>query len=389
MLAAYPAAAADLLATDAGHGDTWPCVLGSLLLGLPGTAVPPAAAATADRAVAGWLTTPRLASHLGAYGDGLTARHLGVLAACRGRPGLRRLATASRGALTRRCSAPGTWRRDGVGWEDYDLVTGAAGTLLALSADPDATPADRAPVLDQLVTLCSGPRLERLRLRVGAEPGRSPWNRDRINLGVAHGIAGVALALCANADRQGLGLADGAALRAIVDRLSAEMFRDDRGVLTWPAVARDDPTGDPGDGPAPPMIRQAWCYGTPGVSWALWEAGRVLGDPSTCATALAAFSSFLAAGCPNLNPSLREGLAVCHGDAGLLLLCDVFARYAGCTEAVSARDLIEARLRHRLPHLHDPADADPSLLTGPAGTLAALLTVAGADRGWLAQIGLR
>ncbi|MEU4624770.1 lanthionine synthetase LanC family protein [Actinoplanes sp. NPDC023801] len=384
------AAAVGLLGEAAGHpGDNWPGVLGSLLLGLPASAVPPEAAATADRAVAGWLTTARPAAHLGAYGDGLTARHLGVLAACRVRPQLARLAAASRRVLAGHCSAPGVWRTDGIGWEDYDLVTGPAGVLLALSADPGATPADRAPALDQLVTLCSGPGLERLRLRTGAEPGRSPWNLGRINLGVAHGIAGVALALCATAGRQDLRPGDRAALAAIADRLTAEVFRDAHGVLTWPAVAREEPGAEPGTEAVAPVIRQAWCYGTPGVAWALWEAGRILGDPASCATAEAAFTSFVDAGCPNLNPSLWEGLAVCHGDAGLLLLCDAFARHAGLAAAGAARDLIQARLHRRLPDMRDRAGSHQALLTGAPGTLAALLTVAGADRGWLAQIGLR
>ena len=66
--------------------------------------------------------------------------------------------------------------------------------------------------------------------------------------------------------------------------------------------------------------RQAWCYGSPGIAWALWESGRVLGRKDLEAFALDSMASFCAAFDPDFHldaePVARLGF--CHGAAGTL-----------------------------------------------------------------------
>lgn len=72
----------------------------------------------AERALSAWLAVVggTGASHYGVFAEGLAGRHLGLLAAAHVRPGLRRLAAASRRALVRR-TALDTWRTSDVGWK--------------------------------------------------------------------------------------------------------------------------------------------------------------------------------------------------------------------------------------------------------------------------------
>jgi hypothetical protein len=202
--------------------------------------------------------------------------------------------------------------------------------------------------------------------------------------------------LCAFVDRPDVGnesVLPLIALRRIADWLVARSRVDDHGMIVWPpagpALAPHGANRDGWTPPGSPTHMQAWCYGTPGIAWTLWELGRVLADPELSALAVAAFRSFLSAGGVSVNASVREGLAICHGDAGILVLCDAFARHAGLAEAGYHRDLLELRLRANLSGLAQWATVDPSLLTGPVGVLVALLTVRGADRTWLAMMGVR
>lgn len=225
-------------------------------------------------------------------------------------------------------------RRSAAPSTTHDLAAGDAGIALALG--PSASP--------QLITRLTNARLD--------------------NPGVAHGDPGIALALSHLGQR--------APLRAVADRI-VERARTTNGMVTWPG----------------PKL-QAWCYGTPGVAWALWEAGRTLADDELQRFAADAFESFLDTGAINPTRNRREGMAICHGDAGILLLCDAFARHAHMAEAAEHAELLADRLALHLAEL--PGWPPGTLLEGPAGVLAALLTFRSdnaADRWWLAALGLR
>jgi hypothetical protein len=124
--------------------------------------------------------------------------------------------------------------------------------------------------------------------------------------------------------------------------------------------------------------RQGWCYGMPGIAWALWTAGAR-------ADAVRLMRSLCQTFDPDVNLYGRDAdrLGICHGAAGILLIADAFVR-EGVTGAVGLRDLMFTYLTDRLDLLRD---LDDTLLLGAPGVLSALLT--GADRTWLWCLGLR
>jgi hypothetical protein len=126
--------------------------------------------------------------------------------------------------------------------------------------------------------------------------------------------------------------------------------------------------------------RQGWCYGMPGIAWALWTAG-----------ARAEAVRYVRILCQTFDPEVNlygrdaDKLGICHGAAGVMLIADAFAR-EGVAGASALRDQMHAYLLDRLDLL---ATLDDTLLQGATGVLSALLTVNGAPRTWLRSLALR
>jgi hypothetical protein len=372
------------LAPSSGTCDPGPLVLAALAAGRFGGPVH-------ERAVERWLERLSEALRTGALEFGPTGPLSGLAAAARVVPRLRRVSASLwkqiAEALPRDC-----WRTSDVGWFDYDLIRGPAGLLRSLVAAgrldaPGAQPRRRLAErsVRQLLALCDD---ELAALRLGRNQGdpRLKWGEGRINTGVAHGVGGVALALAAALEH---GVAPTTririALARIADWLVAQSYVDRTGLRTWPHASLD---GDAPSSPTPPP--QAWCYGTPGIAWALWESGRVLGRRDVATFALAAMESW----CERVEPGVDraadvpEQLGLCHGIAGALALADAFARIAGLPAASRKAKLLEELLLRNLSYV-EGMGADRSLLTGAPGVLSLLLTRAGADRRWLIPFGLR
>ncbi|QFZ20218.1 lanthionine synthetase LanC family protein [Saccharothrix syringae] len=323
---------------------------------------------TAALAARTWLNGLRHTANPrpGLFG-GLAGHLAGLRLLAAHHPALHRLATPIAGAL-RRTRPRGT----GFGFPDYDLVSGPAGVLLAHCA-PAADPDELAPHAAHLAELCAR-GAEGLRCTAYEHHDKLAWMQGRINLGLAHGVPGVAVALAA-AVRAGTGQpAAVAALRAL-GRWLADQAHHERGAITWSAA----------DG-TPPRTRRAWCYGVPGVAWALWETGTALGDPDLTALAAAAVSS------PDdfhfTGDTPGDRLAVCHGAAGVLAVFDAFTR-AGLPGTAAAVHRLLDHLRRHQDEVAELARTDMTLLNGAAGVLAAARTASGAPRGWLPLLGLR
>ncbi|MBB5890531.1 lanthionine synthetase LanC family protein [Kutzneria kofuensis] len=126
--------------------------------------------------------------------------------------------------------------------------------------------------------------------------------------------------------------------------------------------------------------RQGWCYGIPGVAWALWTAGARAEAVRLVRILCQTFDPEA-----NLYGRTADRLGICHGAAGVMLIADAFAR-EGVAGAGGLRDLMHAYLVERLDDLQA---LDETLLMGASGVLAALLTMAGANRRWLRCLGLR
>lgn len=290
-----------------------------------------------------------------------------------------------------RWSRAAAWRTAAPAWADYDLFHGPAGLLLGgLEAGSDGTVFE--PALEHLVTLFDTVALDRMRAGTEIDP-RSAFNIGRINTGLGHGVTGVVAALvrvteCGTTTARGTTTEQlTAALRRGCDWLVGEAFEAGDGLITWPPVGRDD-------GPIPdrPDHRQAWCYGTPGVSFSLWLAGRVLGEEDLRLLGLEAMRSFCRVFDPNRHLDHHdpgEELGICHGAAGTLAVADAFATQAGLPEAVALREELDGYLRTRSAAIEVLAEQDMGMLTGAAGIAAIRLVAHGADRSWLPLLALR
>ncbi|RST13627.1 subtilin biosynthesis protein spaC [Streptomyces sp. WAC05374] len=341
-------------------------------------------AATAARAVAVWAgTAGRGPGHPGLYDGGLAGTFTGLRLGARLHPALDRAAGRLRDHLA---GAASGLRRTDVAFPDYDLITGPAGILLALCAGGDGPDHGRFQGHAEHVTaLCDHDDLPRLRTGQYADHPHLSWTNGRVNTGMGHGVAGVVAALTAAFRRTG-DPGTARALRRATDWLAARSRTDPRGIRTWPAAA---PDGAPSPAVAAP--RHAWCYGTPGIAWALWDAADALGDRHTAGLAREAFGTLAERYDEDVHlfgDTPGDLLGLCHGAAGVLAVADAFARHARMPAAAALRDRLAAHLEGRLPDAL--RTAWPSgLLTGPEGALSALLTARGADRDWLPCLGLR
>ncbi|MEU6594468.1 lanthionine synthetase LanC family protein [Streptomyces sp. NPDC046881] len=359
----------------------------------------------APAAVAVWSRTAGRGPSLPSlYDGGLAGTLVGLHLGARLHPGLRPAADRLAAHLRTR---PPRCRTHHVTFPDYDLISGPAGTLLALCAtepgepdeatEPSETGEPDGPggpggrgLAAHLALLCDEEDLGRLRTGHYAHHPHLAWVHGRINTGMGHGVAGLTTALTAALRRTpadtGLAGSLATALGRATRWLVRHAYDDDRGIRTWPAAG-------PGSPPAPAAHpRQAWCYGTPGITWALWDAADALGDTMTADWATAAFTTLAEHYDETFHlygDSPGDRLGLCHGAAGVLAVADAFDRHARLPAAAILRDRLTHHLTDRLAPPW-PAGWGADLLTGLPGVLAALLTTTRpAPRTWLLCLGLR
>lgn len=277
------------------------------------------------------------------------------------------------------------WRSRDVRWRDYDYFSGPSGYLLA-AGSVDVPCATLTPALDHILDLCASDRFDAF--RGGTEiDARSAFNIGRINTGLAHGLTGVMAALNHVAKVMPENDRVVASLRNVATWVAREVFVDPSGLVTWPPVGAEGRSVTMSAG-----SRQAWCYGTPGVAWSLWDSSQTIGDPDLAEIASVAMASFCE--CFDIDVHIDKGppsetLSFCHGAVGTLAVADAFCRHVGLQIAAPLRDELLHFLLNQRRDLVDLADRDQSALTGAAGIMALLLTAAGADRSWLHLMALR
>lgn len=276
------------------------------------------------------------------------------------------------------------WRTKDVGWRHYDLFQGPSGLLLGGLAHRNWMK-PLMPAAMHLERLCMSPQLENLRGGPDIlEP--SEFNIGRINTGMAHGVAGVASALKHVIDITDESEKFDAALRRCCDWLLGEAFMSKTGLITWP------PVGCEGGSRVPEQRPQAWCYGTPGVAWTLWDCGRVLRDSTLQLLgihAMRSFCNFFDVDKHLRGPEPSDILAVCHGAAGILAVADAFARHAGLKEAHSLTRSLTRKIRCHFDEVVRMADLHIDMLNGATGIASVLLATSGGDRNWLSLLALR
>jgi hypothetical protein len=319
-------------------------------------------------------------THTGLFSWGLAGCLAGVHLASDSWPRLRGLEATYRSVLVEQVAAA-PWLRDQVSWRDYDLITGPSGVLLALSIHAGCGTGSIQPIARHLAALCDADDLARFTVGAYKDEQLRGWNHGHVNTGLAHGVTGAMTALSkaleiSGDDRYAF------ALGRLGCWLLGQAFVDGRGVVTWPSAGLGSRIR-----PREPSKRQAWCYGTPGVAWTLWEAGRLVQDAELQAFAIDAYRSFLAAYDDDFY--LGGDVGFCHGAAGQMLIADAFARHVSLVECNDLRDHLDEYISSRLDEIVDAMTIDASLLSGSSGPLVALLTLHLDDRRWLPLIGLR
>ncbi|MBA2680954.1 MAG: lanthionine synthetase C family protein [Ktedonobacteraceae bacterium] len=256
------------------------------------------------------------------------------------------------------------------GQQNFEVIGGVAGILRFLLTQRDEPEVQSA--LGSLLAYLIWVSEEQERWphrpeRLGAI-AKKHYPQGYLDLGLAHGLAGplAALSLAVLHDYVPSGL------REAIERWSTWLVDQQLAMpwgKDWPSVvplqlhAKDcSPT------------RSAWCYGTPGIARALWLAGRALADDSLCALAREALASTLRRPAGERNIDEPQ---ICHGVAGLLLIClhfahDDAASTPGLKEAIP---LLTTALCTRW--IASYAQMSPGFLTGAVGgalTLIAALT---------------
>jgi hypothetical protein len=256
----------------------------------------------------------------------------------------------------------------------YDLIHGLAGIgVYALARWP--RPGATQCILGVLEQLAERARYDRHGVYWWTPPSwlgaRQDYYRPGgIDLGVAHGIAGV-IPFLGRVDSLGLATQT---VRPLLD-----------GAVSWLLAHLVDTAAGPtvpkfvADGVEPEPTRTAWCYGDPGVAAALLLAARDVGEPAWAAEATA-----LAMGAANRPPD-QTGVVdagLCHGSAGLAHLFNrMYQMTAEPVLADAARFWVERTLELCSAELtRDATQTDaaraawkgPGLLEGAAGVVLAL-----------------
>jgi lantibiotic modifying enzyme len=276
---------------------------------------------------------------------------------------------------------------------DYDLVTGAAGTLAQLGSvtEPSERVSEAVAVLADYLIWLAGPAgtegtPHRWLITPPYYPGvgdyHAKYPHGYLNLGLSHGVPGIAAALAAAWEAGHRRPGHLQAVATLTRWIRAQVDTDAHGPVWADGTPVDEHGHEVSAGCAHDRI--AWCYGTPGVAGALLTVASATGDEELRAAAVTAFEGALAraAHLRPLSPTL------CHGLAGLVVLALEFAPWS-------------AAARERLPELvgqlldrHEPdrplgfADVeepgrpvdDPGLLTGATGVALTLLAATGDQR---------
>jgi lantibiotic modifying enzyme len=283
------------------------------------------------------------------------------------------------------------WYKEKTATMYYDIIDGAAGILGYLISTHLADALIEEAIqklLSYLVWLAeNNGEQERSRLLVSLQPF-SQRKRDNLypqehfNCGLAHGIPGL-LAALSLAWQTGYRV-DGQweAIKTLGQWVAEHHVYDKLGI-SWPAMIPLSLSDSPQKWKSLPPARTAWCYGTPGVTRALWLAGTVLSDDKLRSIATNGFNTIFEKSGDERNISSPT---ICHGLSGLLMICLRFAHETG-----------DSTIHQQIPFLvNQILDCynsdfpfgfrnemksgtyvdDPGFLTGASGVILALLAAA-------------
>jgi len=219
---------------------------------------------------------------------------------------------------------------------EYDLISGLTGLgVYHLVRHGSAGSGMTAAVVDYLVALSEPVRRHGESLPgwwSGTGPASPPdpaWPTGHLNLGMAHGIAGI-LALLSGAMRVGIQVEGHA---EAVSELCATFDRYRQGSSAcpwWPALITFDEYKR-GTANSGRQARPSWCYGTAGQGRAQQLAGLALGDQERMRIAERALAGSIL---DRQVTGLLADASLCHGWAGV-----VQALWRAASDAVSPQPL--------------------------------------------------
>ncbi|MEV4094151.1 lanthionine synthetase LanC family protein [Streptosporangium saharense] len=249
-----------------------------------------------------------------------------------------------------------------------DTVNGIAGWAGYLLGRERAPEIDRVvgPVADALTAVLRPGGGSRMAYRLGGAV--------RLDLGVAHGLAGPLAALALLEIQRGTGHRE-TLLGA--GRWLAGRATWTSGCLLWPASVELDAGGAP---PVREAVENAgsWCHGGSGIARAVYLAGVATGSPELVDVAVTAMRTLCS------QPPVLHSPNLCHGLAGQLAIVAAFARDTGDPLLMTTAENLTAELadgfRHDAllgyPDVEQPGTEtdNPGLLRGAAGVAALLLS---------------
>ncbi len=212
------------------------------------------------------------------------------------------------------------------------------------------------------------------------------------NFGLAHGVTGI-LAFFAIASIQGFKVSG---LQDCIGHISHYLIKNRRqlrGSYFWDTIISfEDEVRSLRTQNC--FFRDAWCYGSPSVSRALFLAGKALQESEIQSFAIESFKSIFSRTMSEWN---IPGPTFCHGLSGLLSFTHLFAIESKDNDLVEKAAFIEARIlelyhpnhpfgfqdQHLIPNRGLIFVDSPGLLQGAAGVLLSLLTRETGCQDWM------
>lgn len=239
-----------------------------------------------------------------------------------------------------------------LSWESYDIMNGLSSVAMQLlkCRDQEASEATQA-ITHYLASRVCVPSKDLLaRPSWSIPPENEPTELDKqmypygdANLGMAHGIAGVLAYLAHYVEFNELSSGS-----ELMDRILkvVDMLRSYE-ITIESATPRSTYRAFParlyiGEDNAVQLeksrdTRAAWCYGTPGVSCAIYQVGRVVNRMDLSARAEALLLSHISAPRDTYN---LDGPTMCHGYGGLAMILDRFWKWTNNNIFRSNRDKV-------------------------------------------------
>jgi lantibiotic biosynthesis protein len=234
----------------------------------------------------------------------------------------------------------------GVTFSDYDVISGPSGIGAYALLHQDLSEAQQVVhlFLERFLFLAQPSPHVREHLRFYIPPERSPhatflkqMPEGATDLGFAHGIAGplafLSLAVLHDMCFPGLHQAIAQIARWLIAARNEDHQR-----ISWASALPKNPR-------QPLAGRPAWCYGTPGVAWALWLAGRALRHQPWQDLAIAAMETIAH---DIFHQQKLASPILCHGLSGVII---VLKGFLACGASIPSLVMLQERCIQHLLYL--------------------------------------